>query len=477
MRPHRRDVLSLGALGFGLGVAGVSPRRRAADLDELAARIGRTPREELSRWLARQAAAGLAREDVLGACFLLGLREIRTGPVGNALHSVMVVESVARTTGDAPRGEAWEASLWLADDVREGMEMDARRGDWSLTEPRPAALDVPAAQIELRLALYGFDPERAERAAATLFARGASDAAFDALRACAARSLRDAGHRIVHQAQCERMLARIGACHGEPVLRSLAVGLASDAEGPATASWSRALELAPRLSDRWNAGAEVPEKSLEVLRALRGRDADDSQDAVFAAFEQGLGPLTVWDGLRLYAAEPFWLRPDRAHLFPVHTTTELEALAWGFERCGNDALRRAWTLQAAAWLAQVREAVADNHGAYPEGPGIDALAAEPGSLEAALAGRSTPDAIAALELSPQDLAPFLAALRARLVPRTTQNHQHKLLAAVVEESARTHPRWRARVAAPAVDFVPGVSEPESDFALRARAALREAGLY
>lgn len=180
--------------------------------------------------------------------------------------------------------------------------------------------------------------------------------------------------------------------------------------------------------------------------------------------------------MRLYAAELFWLRSDRRNLFPVHTTTELEALAWYFEKSTIEAERRALVLQAPAWLAEVRERIVDDNGAYVDGPTIERLPGSEATLADACATRSTPAAAAALEREPEALAAFLARLRDELVPRADQDHQHKFLAVVHEESARSHPRWRALIAAPAIDCLPGAESPRTDFARRARAVLESAGV-
>ncbi len=50
------------------------------------------------------------------------------------------------------------------------------------------------------------------------------------------------------------------------------------------------------------------------------------------------------------------------------------------------------------------------------------------------------------------------------------------VAAIEEESALAHPRWRARLLAPAVTYVPVPSDPETEAFKRSRHALRKAGV-
>ncbi len=58
-----------------------------------------------------------------------------------------------------------------------------------------------------------------------------------------------------------------------------------------------------------------------------------------------------------------------------------------------------------------------------------------------------------LEQRPENAPAFLARMRHYLVRKAFQSHQYKYVAAVDEESALAHPRWRSRLLAPAVTYV------------------------
>ena len=311
-----------------------------------------------------------------------------------------------------------------------------------------------------------------------LFAQAGSDACFEALWPFAARSLRDAGHRIIHAAQLDRAVRRFGAACALPALRSIAIGLATDSEGDHTAAYARARHLAGRLPDGWLAGRGSTEKSLELLRSLRGRTPFESQDLVLDAYRSGLGPQAVWDGLRLYAAELMLLRPARRAVFPVHTLTEMESLGHAFARAREEPTRRLIALQAGAWLATVRDAVVRNNGAFDTGPGLDA---PHGPGAGRNAGRRDRQPLARARPRrprgrPEAPAAYLRRLRDDLIPRADQNHQFKLVGAVIEESRRVDPRLRASVLSTALDYVPATSEPVTDVHRRSRAALERAGV-
>lgn len=93
---------------------------------------------------------------------------------------------------------------------------------------------------------------------------------------------------------------------------------------------ARARELAPTLPADWLPGLEDPQQSEVLLRRLRDCDPGQAQKLVAAAFRDGLGPATVWDGLRLYASELLHRRPKSAarRHGPVHGVTEVNAFAY-----------------------------------------------------------------------------------------------------------------------------------------------------
>src|SRR5258706_582031 len=108
--------------------------------------------------------------------------------------------------------------------------------------PRDAVLDVAAKAIAA--ALEAFDPDRADRALTALFRRAGVDDIFEILWPFAARSFTDAGHRIIHSAQIERTIRQVDSICTLPALRTIVLGLADDAQGPATESFTEARAMA-----------------------------------------------------------------------------------------------------------------------------------------------------------------------------------------------------------------------------------------
>jgi hypothetical protein len=468
----RRAVLK--GLAGGAALLAVRPAAAAGDLRELAASFRRLGADAALDRAARSLAEGATHQDVLAAVFLAGVEDIRPLPVGNVLHTVMMVESVCVLTEGADAATAALAALWALDDFKNGQAQDERRGDWQLG---PAPRPLPRPEVELRRALEAFDPERAERAVVGLVAEAGVSRCVEVLWPFAARSLRDAGHSIIHAAQVDRAIRRFDAACALPALRSVVVGLATDAEGDHTTAYARSRALAERLPAGWETGRASTDASVELLRALRGRTPEASQDVVFEAYRSGLGPQAVWDGLRLHAAELMLLRPSRRSVFPVHTLTEMEALGHVFARAREESTRRIVALQAGAWLATVRDAVVRNNGPYDAGPGIDAPSGAPTAITVGDAAESRlPGRVRAALTGEAAAAEYVRRLRDDLIPRADQNHQYKLLAAVVEESRRVDPRLRAQVLSTAIDYVPAAAEPATDVHRRSRSALERAGV-
>ena len=503
-RLDRRGFLALGIPAWAIGRATPWPARSAlpgagdaagTPLAELAQTLIRSAREDVAELAAKWIASGADRTHILGAAFLAGAREVRPDPVGNALHGVMAIESAFLVTENAPPHVLWPIVLWALDDFKASQALDTARREWKLEAPPKARGSQLDAQAELEAALEQFDPERTDRALVSLLSRGDRAAVLESLWPFATRSLRDAGHRILHAAQCERTLGRIddpSLLVAQDVLRTVAFGLANDSAGEHTQSFDAARALAPELPSTWLDGANAAEKSVEVLAALRGKSPADSQRVVVDAFAAGLGPATVWDGLRLYASELMLLRATRGNLFPVHTVTEMEAFGHVWQRARKESTLRLVVLQAAAWLASVRDAVVSNNGPYAKGPGIDTLAAggdpagdgtdsgpsSPASkaLEQALVARDPWAAGGVLARAPEHAQRYVEQLCLGLARSASESHQTKYLGSILAESARVDPRWRAHVLVPGLDYLPGAHSAVSPTYERSLHALQRAGV-
>src|SRR6185295_9315683 len=101
------------------------------------------------------------------------------------------------------------------------------------------------------------------------------------------------------------------------------------------------------------------------------------QQLVADAFKSGRGPQTVWDALRLFGAELFARRrgrsagSGRAALLPVHAVTVTHAFGHAFRKARSDETRRLLVLQAAGWLASLRDDLGTIVGLSADGPAIE----------------------------------------------------------------------------------------------------------
>ncbi|MEM7583240.1 MAG: hypothetical protein AAF560_07660 [Acidobacteriota bacterium] len=489
---NRRDAM----IHLGLGTAGllwtpravaVSPLR--ADPEALAAAFRSAPRRQVLEVAATAIRAGASHQHLLGAAFLAGVHDVRPRSVGGKLHCVMMIESAFQLAATAPPREAFLAALWSIDDFKNSQRRDINEreaegeGDWVLP-PRPVVdrMSEKQARRAFHAAMDAWDAEAADRAVVALLAHRDHAALFELLWPYAARCYVDLGHKIIFATQVERVIQRLGWQYAEPAVRSLVNGLlyrSDDISGSEPKAFERSRRLAASAVGDWRRGKEDPAASAQLLAELRSCDSAAAQRLVVDAFADGLGPATVWDGLRLYASELFHRRPAsaaRRHA-PVHGVTEVNAFAYVWRTSRHPETQRLAILQAAAWLPFMRRDLKGFLGDY-EGPGLDALGNDEAeripSVSEVFEQRSPAAARVRLDREPSAATAYLAEMRRHLVQRAFQSHQFKYAAAIQEEAALAHPRWASRILAPAVTYLPTLADPDSAVLERSRHALRSA---
>ncbi len=490
----RRDAM----IQMGMGTAGllclpqglVASGTELGDLSELANKIRAAPRNGAFEPAAEAIRAGADYRTLLGAAFVAGIHDVRPRSVGNKLHCVMMIDSAFQLVESATPREAWLAALWSIEDFKRSQERDRNEGEWVLP-PRPdvSFASERQAHLELLKAMDDWDAERADRAVVGLLPFLDRDTLFELLWPYAARSYTDIGHKIIFCAQVERVLRRLGNEYSEAAVRSLVNGLLylnDDVSGSEDGVFDRSRELAAEFPNGWLRGQEDPAQSESLLRQLRGRDAGQAQQLVVDAFDDGLGPATVWDGLRLYASELLHRRPKSAarRHGPVHPVTEVNAFAYIFRTTRDDVTQRLMVLQAAGWLPLLRRDLAGFFGEM-QGSGVDALGesfagaeseTEIPSFREIFEQPSPAAARARLDRQADGPQAFMAELRDHLVNKAFQSHQYKYAAAIQEESQLADPRWASRILAPAVTYTPSGVDSETEVYERSLHALRSAGV-
>ena len=431
---NRRDLVK--AIGAGVlcaarpgwAAAGAARRRRADELEGLADRILATPRAQVFELVEPLLRRGLPWEDLEGAVFLAGIREVEPRPVGNKLHSVLAVESVYQLAAGGPASERGMAVLWSLDEIKSAQGRDARRGDWQL----PARPDVSfssreAAERELRAAFSAHDEERADRAVVGLLAFVGRSELFEVLWPFAMREHVGLCHRTIFAAHVDRILRRVGDQRLEGPARSLVYGLLEARPGPTVAEYEASRRIATTIREGWTRGEPAAEKSLEVARALQGASSAAARERFVAELNAGLDPASLWDALRLAAADFFARRPG---LLVVHVTN---ALFHVYRATRSDATRRLALLQAASWMPLFRERFVRSRGMSMQACGLAGVLEE----TAGTSGRELADGH-----------------RAHLFRGVDENHQPKYAAAILEDAQLADPRWRRALLAPALAYLP-----------------------
>ena len=309
---------------------------------------------------------------------------------------------------------------------------------------------------------------------------------FEILWPMGARCFVNIGHKMIYPSQIHRVLTRVGWAHGEPVLRSLVRGLLYAKDAKQVDAYQRSLALAREVPDLWRKGKSSPKQSLALMMEMRGASSEEAQKILLNAIKSGLGPASIWDGLRLVATELFHRRPvtkspaERAALLSVHPVTVINALHYGWRQTKREETRRLLILQAAGWMPLMRQALARIVDHQMAGNGLEHLGSsvsQDGENREALFHLRSPDKMRLhLDHSNGDDLWYLDRLRHHLLRKGIENHQFKYGAAMAEEAYLVHPRWRSRILAPALNYLPGPEEELTRVHRLSRSTLIKAGL-
>ena len=496
---NRRQAIT--RLGFGTAGLLMWPRGTFAGpeipsdrLADLAQRIRETPRARILDLAADAIGHGAKPRNLLGATFLAGVLDVQPRPVGGNLHSVMSVEASYRLAEAAasPR-DAWLVALWNLDAFK---ETQAERGDPWVLPPAPKASfsSEAAARRELIAALDAWDEPRVDRAVVGLLPFTGREALYEILWPYAARCMAYLGHKVVYGAMTEAVLRRIEWRYAEPTARSLVYGLVGQAlesaprpfrkPGPMIRAWEHALSVEPSFPEGWlRNGRAEPAESVAILRALMAGSYQDAQRVVVEAARAGLAPETLWDGVRLGAAELFLRRksddPESGEAIrAVHAVTEVWSLGHAWRATRLERNKRLLLLQAAAWVPEMRDALLARDAISMDGPGIESLGEEveelPANVDELLEADDPAIARAFLDRHPEQAPAYLARLRRQVAPKGVEYHQFKYAVALEDETAPSHPRWASRLLAPAVGYMPTRKTTDNELTARSLHALAKA---
>jgi hypothetical protein len=498
-RWQRRQVLAgslagLGglALGDGRSEAAAPAGGRGVTFDPAVERLVRlieeTPREELVDVAAKQIRAGAGYRELLGATFLAGVRRIRARPVGFEFHCVLAIHSAHLAAQGGPASERFLPLLWAMDTFKDAQATKRRKGesDWVLPALDGARLP-PASQARTRYgeAMASWDVEAADVAVAALVRSTPAEQIRDLLFRNGARDFRDIGHKAIYAANGWRTLQTIGWQHAEPVLRSLTFAcLEHEGSNPAQRDasadrpWRENLERVKKIRPGWSQGKADPAAVRELVAGLRRSSPADSSAAVAKLLGAGIAPVSIWDGLFLFASEQVMRHHE---IVSLHGVTTTNALHQAFHLAGQPETRLLMLLQAAAFLTMFRDERDDT---YQDGPRLDTL--EPQASKQAPAdtvrevftdvGPETPraarTALALLGRDPNQGAALVTEGRRLLFAKGRGSHDYKFSSAVFEDFTSVSPAHRARYLAANLALLSGASETDNPLVTRAHTALR-----
>ena len=492
----RRHLLA-GALA-GIGDRALSGRARGAaavrfdgGMEPLVRMLEQTPREKLFEATAEKMRAGASYHDLLAATLLAGVRSIRARPVGFEFHCVLAVHSAHLAAQAGPANDRFLPLLWAMDNFKESQETKRRKGDGGWTLPAADRAKLPSAtQARERFlqAMEAWDEEGADRAITALARSARKEEIRDLVFRYGARDFRDIGHKAIYAANAWRTLQTVGWQHAEPVLRSLTFACL-DHEGtspakrdaPADLPWRENLARLPSIRPDWAQGKTRPEATRDLLAALRKAGPGEASAVLAKLLAAGTHPVSLWDGLFLFAAE---LVLRHAEIVSLHAVTSMNALHHAYQVSaqpgGSQETQLLLLLQAPAFLTMFRQQLGDE---YSSGARIDTLARHPANAERAGAvadvfddigpdsQRAARKALALLEKGAVTAPALLATAHRLTVTKGRGAHDYKFSSAALEDFGNVSAPWRARFLAANVPLLPGTGERDNDLIARARDAL------
>jgi hypothetical protein len=448
---RRRFIGTLGCL-TGVSFWGGIPLVRGGQsgnvaLSRIAQILIETPRDRVFDLVVKLHRDEVGPERLLGAVLTAAAQEIRPRPVGFKLHAAMVVGSTFDLVAELPEGLRMPAVLYCVDELKRSLQRDIRAGDWQMPpQPRVDAGSAAKVRAQLVSALENWRDEDADRAVCAAFAALPLTDLYQILWLYAVRDYVDIAHKPIYAAQAYRALQHMDPTTALPVLRSLVKALLRGGPDPWGALFDRNRERVARIRDTWWHGEAKAEASSTIARQLLEPDADGAATIVVNELNRGIAPATVWDGIRLAAADLLYRRPG---LLAVHPVTGINSLHIAYQATQENRVRALILFQAAAWIPLFRDELRRRVGLSMSGSGL--LAADVSHIAADRSGRDQ--------------------LRHRLVQKGDNAHHYKYGVAVIQDTKWSHERWAPYLMAAGREYLPGKRASDADVYREARAAL------
>jgi hypothetical protein len=478
--------------------------RFGPDIEPIVRLIEETPRPECVRVLIEQLQKGLPYRRLLAGVFFAGIRRL------NSYHDVYKIQPVHQVSTQLRPEERLLPLFWAVDGFK------TRQQNWpsepltELTGPFPASTEAAA---ELAGALETADLETVERALIVLARNRGVDEAREQLFLYGCRHGGAGGHGAIAAASCFRALDAIGWEHAEPVLRIVlrdvsALGGKGKPDAyfqPNTARAERHLEKLPR---GWGGGEANRPATLELFGLLREGKANEACELAVQQLVAGVGAHAIWDAVHLATAELMvrhesgWGVASR----PLHSNTSTEALRHASRASASLRTRLLALLQAVAWAgdktaaelqgkslrdiqilqlpradlpAKSDEAVAEIFAQVP--PRHYHWDAQKREAVTTYGQRSDADEACRKIFTltherPEARALYIQAALSWMCRKASSDpHEYKFLAAILEEAETASPEWQPHLLAASVHFLHGNQSLDYPAVEQAREALQKKG--
>ncbi|WP_437193598.1 hypothetical protein [Planctomicrobium sp. SH527] len=459
----------------------------APDVEPLVRLIEETPRPQLLEQVAKRVLSGTSYQEVLGALFLAGIRNVQPRPsVGHKFHSVLCINSCHLASLTGPDEDRWLPIFWALDYFKGAQAEEAQRFGWRMSpvnEKRvPAASQARSEFIE---AMEKWDVEKADAAVAGLVRTAGATEVFNLFAQFAARDFRSIGHKAIYLANSWRTLQVVGWSYAEPVMRSLAFALLnadgsknpSEQDLPADRPWRQNQELiAKAWPENWANGKLDSGATRNLISAFRTEDPHAAAKSAAGVIEKGGSPQSIWDAVFVGSGELLMRQPG---IVGLHGLTTANAMHFIWENTADETLRKRLLLQACSFNTMFRDAAAGRGALKPQT--IDQLAETASSsgtapqLEEIFATISKDKAAASSQVraylqsggTPDD---FVAAARRIIFLKGRDAHDYKFSSAILEDAEHVSPEWRDQFLSLAVFNLRGSGDRDNLMLERTRQA-------
>ncbi len=431
MRRFDRRRLLQGTAALGASAALCSLRRvqvvKVVD-DELLHWIAVTPRDEALRRAARELAHGLDPALLLAALLVSAAREF---PSDRAQfnHAALGVSAMLQLSLEARDDERVDLALWKFDHFKEDQARYADDASWRFAKIEDSKLPAPQnAKAALVDALEKWDAPAADVALVALLRSTSIAETYALVWEYGLRCRGNIGHKAIYAALSYRALALAQRC-AEDVLRSVVrsffIGGKSDDAAPFEES--RAI-VARGIDRKRELAADDLGPTRELLGEIRTAKPTELPSIAAKLASSGARANSLFDAARIAAAEIGVADPSIA---PLHALTSLNSLAWIAANSGSKRVADLALLQAPAWMAGFRSALASKT--------ADGLEFRIESLrEAKSSDADDPRSLAIRALAAASDREKISELRVEVAERArrfgTEIHQYKHAAAALEEA-------------------------------------------